>query len=293
MPNDHLPALPSRAPDSHKGSFGRVLLIAGSRGMTGAAVLAGSAALRAGAGLVYVATPSRVVDVVASFEPSYLTVPLVSDGEGRWSGDDVANLVNRPADAVAIGPGLGQSDLLREAVATLVRSVTVPLVIDADGLNLLVGQTDLLRKRPAPTVLTPHVGEFARLSGHSAEQILAGDDTANAFAKEHGVILALKRPRVHITDGRNNWHNRTGNPGMATGGSGDVLTGVLVALLAQGMKPWEATLAAAHLHGSAGDLAAAERGEVSLIARDLLETLPPAIVEYVARAESSSDIAES
>ena len=267
-----LPTIPHRAPDSHKGTFGKVLIIAGSRGMSGAACLAGLGALRGGAGLVSVASPASIQSLIAGYEPSYLTVGLPEDDRSRLSLAAFAELepLLASASAVAIGPGLGQSDDLRELVARIYANCPCPLVVDADALNALAG-TSALDSAPAqPRILTPHPGEFSRLSGQSTAEIQASRElTALEFARQSGTIVLLKGAGTVITDGRRIAMNDTGNPGMATGGCGDVLTGVITALLAQGFAPFDAAHLGAWLHGRAGDLVAERLSPNGLIASDL------------------------
>jgi NAD(P)H-hydrate epimerase len=247
--------------------------------MAGAAALAGMAALRSGAGLVRLAVADCCLDSVASFEPSMMTAPLPSDAEGRIASSAREKLqeLMKNAKAVGCGPGLSRSAHLDELVAWLYTSVEQPAVFDADALNALAAQPDVLRKPGGPRVLTPHPGEFARLIG--AKQIAARDEQereAVRLAAECHAVIILKGHRTLVTDGQKQAHNTTGNPGMATGGTGDVLTGVTTALLCQGLSPFDAARLAAHVHGLAGDLAAAELGEVSLIASDLVRLLPKA-----------------
>lgn len=274
-----LPSLPPRPPESNKGSFGKVLVVAGSRGMSGAAVLCASAALRGGAGLVRLAVPHEVLPIVAAANPCYLTVPLPQDDNGRLDSraeEELLRLV-QGNDVVAVGPGLGQSAALASLVALLVARVQVPLVLDADGLTVLQDQLELFRYRPAPLVLTPHPGEFARLLKTDVPTVQARrQELAVRFAAEHRVVLVLKGHGTLVTDGRRIYRNSTGNPGMATGGSGDVLTGLIAALLGQGLDAFAAAQLGTHLHGLAGDLARDQLGEVSLIASDLLDYLPAA-----------------
>lgn len=274
-----VPRLAGRAADSNKGSFGRVLVVAGSRGMSGAAILCAGAALRGGAGLVYLATPSGIQPVVAAANPCYLTVPL-PDADGQLAAaaeDSLRSLVVGP-NAVALGPGLGQSPAITRLVIEMLGQTRVPLVLDADGLNALQGQTNLLRNAPAPRVLTPHPGEFARLLGTDIATVQGQRaEWAARFAAEQGIVLVLKGHGTIITDGRRLARNPTGNPGLATGGTGDVLTGLIAALLAQGLTPFDAAQLGAWWHGRAGDLARDELGEVCLIASDLLHYLPAAL----------------
>ncbi len=272
---DELPKLPRRAPDSHKGDFGRVLLIGGSREMPGSISLSGMAALRSGAGLVTIATADVCQPIVAGFEPSYMTAAMPSDAAGRLSLAALPRLSELAARAtvVAIGPGLGQSDDVTEIVTALYRESPLPMIVDADGLNALAKRRDQLAQHAGPRVLTPHPGEFARLTGTDgppADRTTA----AGEFARQASVVVVLKGHGTVIADGIRHAINSTGNPGMATGGTGDVLTGIVAALLAQGLAPFDAARLAAHVHGLAGDLAAAELGQVSLIASDLIRFLP-------------------
>ena len=273
--NPNLPKLPPRAPDSHKGDFGRVLLIGGSRDMPGSISLSGMAALRSGAGLVTVAVPAAAHPIVAGFEPSYMTAALADDGDGRlaMAGFQRASELIAHATVVAIGPGLGQSIDVTEFVTTLYREAPLPMVVDADGLNALATKRDKLAEHAGPRVVTPHPGEFARLTGaHGppADRIAA----AIELAKKASIVVVLKGHGTVIADGSRHSINTTGNPGMATGGTGDVLTGVIAALLAQGLAPFEAAQLAVYIHGLAGDLAAGELGQVSLTASDLIRFLP-------------------
>jgi len=246
--------------------------------MSGAAALAGLAALRGGAGLVQVAVPANSLASVAAIEPSYLTASLPEDEAGRMDASAAATLepLIAVADAVAIGPGLGRSAVLDQLVPQWYRDIAAPAVFDADALNALAAFQDW----PPPAgyrVLTPHPGEFARLLGESREAVQAHRaSAAKAFAARRGVILVLKGTQTLITNGQQLAVNPSGNPGMATGGTGDVLTGLICALLAQGMSPYDAARLGVFLHGLAGDLAAEELGQISLIASDLVRFLPAA-----------------
>jgi NAD(P)H-hydrate epimerase len=279
--NEPLPKLPPRKPDAHKGDFGTALIIGGSRGMSGAVTLAGMAALRGGAGLVRLAVPDVCLETIAGFEPSYMTVPLPCDATGRIALAALPRIIEHSsaASVLALGPGLGRSDELNQLVARLYREIEKPMVVDADALNALSNQPDILAKPGGPRVLTPHPGEFARLVGKKLD---GGQrqEAAVDLAARCGVVVLLKGHRTLITDGRRRAINTTGNPGMASGGSGDVLTGLITALLCQHLEPFSAAQLGAHLHGLAGDLAAKEKGEVSLIARDLVEFLPGAFKEF-------------
>jgi len=275
--------LPRRAVNTHKGSYGRVLMIAGSRGMSGAAILAGSAALRGGAGLVQVACPADIQAVVASGNPCYLTSGIPQTTESTYHEASLDSLM-RPlgeADVVAIGPGLGN----RPDVANLVKAVLTtapdqPTILDADALNVLSPLKDAFPDRQAPLILTPHPGEMARLCGKSIAEIQANRvAVALELARRVGVILVLKGHHTLVTDGERLYENQTGNPGLATGGSGDVLTGLIAALVAGGLPAFEATTLGVWIHGRAGDLAAAARSQTAMIASDLLEYLPEVFLE--------------
>lgn len=280
-----LPCLPPRLPESHKGDFGFVLIVGGSTGMTGAMALAGAAALRSGAGLVQIATPRACQPIVASFEPSYMTAALEHDAAGRISlaaRDQLSQLAEK-ATVVACGPGLGRSEELTELVGWLYTHLKQPAVFDADALNALAKRPQVLGRPGGPRVLTPHPGEFQRLAGED-RRLPRGEAERRAaeLALQCGAVIVLKGHRTLITDGQQQFHNTTGNPGMATGGTGDVLTGITAALLAQKLSPLDAARLATHLHGLAGDLAAAELGQVSLIASDLLRYLPRAFQQQAA-----------
>jgi NAD(P)H-hydrate epimerase len=274
-----LPVLPPRAPESNKGNFGRLLVIAGSRGMSGAAVLCGSAALRAGAGLVRVAVPQEIWPVVAAGNPCLMTAPMPQDDQGRFGAAAESELIAlaQVNDVVALGPGLGRSNQLTGLVKTLVSKVTQPMVLDADGLNALAGAADVLGQRSGALIMTPHPGEFARLLQTEIAKVQANRrELALQFAGKNKLILVLKGHVTIVTDGERLYENTTGNPGMATAGSGDVLTGLVAALLGQGLEPFDAAQLGVYLHGLAGDLARDDLGEVGLIAADLLQYLPRA-----------------
>jgi NAD(P)H-hydrate epimerase len=279
-----LPRLAPRASESHKGSYGTALIVGGSRGMSGAVALAGMAALRGGAGLVRLAVPSVVLDTVATFEPSYMTIPLPSDRAGRISADarDRILAAAESATLIALGPGLGRSPGLGLLTSWLYEHLDKPMVVDADGLNALAGRPDSLTRPGGPRILTPHPGEFDRLAGRR----LSPDERrtlAIELATRWKAVVVLKGHGTCVTDGQHCSINPTGNPGMATGGSGDVLTGLVTALACQGLSPLDAARLGVYLHGLAGDLAAAELGQVSLIASDLVRFLPQAFVSHARR----------
>jgi ADP-dependent NAD(P)H-hydrate dehydratase len=278
-----LPALAPRAPDSNKGDFGKVLVVAGSRGMSGAAVLSGSAALRGGAGLVRVAVPLDVLSIVAAGNPCYITAPLPHDEQGRLAEGALAELLSlaRAHTVLAVGPGLGRSPGITALLSALLGQVETPVVLDADGLNAFDEHPERLRRHKAPLILTPHPGEFARLVGLEIRAVQARRQSlAVRYAAAAGAVLVLKGYGTLVTDGKRVYRNETGNAGMATAGSGDVLTGLVAALLGQGLEPFAAAQLGVYLHGLAGDLARDEVGEPSLIASDLLHYLPRAFLRH-------------
>ena len=249
--------------------------------MAGAVALAGMAALRSGAGLVTVGVPAPCLETVACLEPSFMTVPLPSDAGGRLvnrAREAIEDLASA-ATAVGCGPGLGRSSELDDLVGWIHLNVTKPVIFDADALNALANQSRLLTKAAGPRVLTPHLGEFRRLVGSENLAMEEARQQAMNFAAANNVVLVLKGHRSIITDGELITENTTGNPGMATGGSGDVLTGIITALLGQQMQPVEAARLGTYLHGLSGDLGAGEIGEVSLIASDLVRFLSAAFLQ--------------
>lgn len=266
--------LPLRVRNTHKGDYGKVLLLCGSVGLTGAARLAAKAALRTGSGLVYLGVPEKIYPIVAAGAGSEIVFPLPCDETGRLCLASLPEIERRMAgmDAVLLGPGLGRSEALTELVCRLVSTCKVPLVLDADGINAVAEHIDVLRGSTCPIVLTPHDGEFARLGGDpkAADRV----QEAMEFSERTGSVLLLKGSRSIITDSLAVYLNDTGNPGMATGGSGDVLAGILVSLLGQRIMPLEAAAAAAWLAGTAGDLAARELGEYGMLPEDTIRHLP-------------------
>jgi ADP-dependent NAD(P)H-hydrate dehydratase len=278
-----LPCLKPRPIDANKGSFGRVLVVAGSRGMSGAAVLCASAALRGGAGLVKAAVPQGILPIVAAANPCYLTAPLPEDDGGRIDKAALPPLLEQlhGQTATVFGPGLGQSPDLPDVLAEVLRADRTPLVVDADGLNALAKRLDLLKANPRALILTPHPGEFSRLTSTSIPEIQADrQESAVRFAEEHNVVLVLKGHGTVVTDGDRVYVNPTGNPGMATGGTGDVLAGLIGALIAQGLDAFAAAQLGVYLHGLAGDQARDAFGESPFIASDLLDYLPDAFRQH-------------
>ena len=273
-----LPQLAPRKSDSHKGDFGRALLIGGSRGMSGAIGLAGMSALRGGAGLVTIAVPNAIADTVASYEPSYMTAAL-PDAEGHLTvaaKDRISELADQ-ATCIGCGPGLGRSQQVTDLVAWMYVVLPRPMIIDADGLAALAQHQDCLSEPGGPRVWTPHPGEFRRFVGEVTLTREAYEHHAIEMAASHRVVIVLKGNRTFVTDGTQSHHNTTGNPAMATGGTGDVLTGLTTALICQGLAPIDAARLAVHVHGLAGDLAAKEIGSVGMIASDLLRFIPRAL----------------
>lgn len=267
-----LSLLPDRNPWGHKGNFGKLLLLCGSRGYTGAAFFAAMGALRSGAGLVFLGVPESIygIEAVKLNEPVIFPLP---DAGGRLGADAVPEILTRlhQMDAVLVGPGLGQSEGTLAVVRAVLEKAECPVVVDADGINVLSAHRDLLRGRKSPTILTPHDGEFARLGGVIGEDRMAA---AAALAEELGCVVLLKGHETCITDGTDGYLNPTGNPGMAVGGSGDVLAGVITALLGAGLPPLEAAACGAWLHGAAGDRCAAELGQYGMLPTDMLSALP-------------------
>lgn len=275
------PMLTPRAAESHKGDFGRALLVGGSRGMAGAIALAGTAALRSGAGTVTLAVADKCLETVASFDSAYMTSPLACDADGRLvvaAKDDLATLADR-ATCIACGPGLGRSAQITGLIIWMYQVLPQPMIFDADALYALAEQPDVLSEPGGVRILTPHAGEFQNLlkvSDLAREEL---ELRAGLMAASNDLVICLKGHQTLVTDGHQATHNLTGNPGMATGGSGDVLTGIVTALLCQGLSAFDAMRLAAHLHGLAGDLAAEEVGQVSLTANDLLRHLPAAFLQ--------------
>lgn len=269
--NSVLSALPDRNPTAHKGNFGRTLLLCGSRGFTGAAYLAAMGALRSGGGLVFLGVPESIYAIEAVKLNEAIVFPLPDEG-GMLSADAIPEIRRRlkNMDAVLIGCGLGQSEGTMVVVSMILKEAQCPVVLDADGINLLAMNKNLLRDRLHPTVLTPHDGEFRRLGSLTEDRI----SSAKALAEELGAIVLLKGHQTVITDGGTVYINTTGNPGMAVGGSGDLLAGIIVSLIGQGIAPIKAAAVGAWLHGAAGDRCAEALGQYGMLPTDMLEVLP-------------------
>ena len=267
-----LALLPDRDLWGHKGSFGKILLLCGSRGFTGAAYLAAMGALRSGAGLTFLGVPESIyaIEAVKLNEPVVFPLP---DEDGKLSFLAVSEVLKRlpQMDAVLIGCGLGQSKGTLSIVKAVLENARCPVIVDADGINVLAEHKDILRGRAYPTILTPHEGEFVRFGGTIGEDRMA---SAAYFAREWNSTVLLKGHETCITDGLTGYLNRTGNPGMAVGGSGDVLAGIIVSLLGQGIPPLEAAACGAWLHGAAGDICAEEIGQYGMLPTDMLKELP-------------------
>ncbi len=279
--NEMKKLLPHRAEDANKGDCGRVFIIAGSKGMTGAATLCGYAALRCGSGLVTVGTPKSEQSVLACKLTEAMTLALpCRDGVLSSEAVKAAMAFAEKANAVAIGPGLGRGDGVNSVLSELIRTYKKTLIIDADGINELSGNIDILKEKKGEIILTPHPGEMSRLTGFSIEEIQSDRiGVASEFAQKHGVCLVLKGKDTVIADKDGRVVvNPTGNPGMATGGTGDVLCGVITAFAAQGLKPYDAAVLGAYIHGLAGDIACGSKGVYGLIASDVAESLPESIM---------------
>jgi len=264
--------LPERPLNAHKGDFGKLLLLCGSEGFTGAAYLCAMGALRTGAGLVYVGVPRSIYSIMAVKLTEAIVFPL-PDEDGMLSIQASITIAEKlqSMDAVVIGPGLGQSVGTRSVTKYILENFSGPVILDADGINVISQHKDILRGRTCPTVLTPHEGEFCRLGGDLTPGRMEG---AEAFARAYGVILLLKGHETVITDGRSTYLNKTGNPGMATGGSGDVLAGMIAALIGQGVAPLMASACGAWLHGKSGDICAQQIGQYGMLPSDMLQVLP-------------------
>lgn len=271
--------------DAHKGDFGHIFILAGSARFSGAAVLCAEAAIRAGAGLVTSGIPKSLNNAIIKIKPKeVMTLPLPQTKEGALdlSGYRKIKDFTKDIDVLAMGPGLSQNKSTQSLARRIISEIDKPLVIDADGLNALVGHLNLLLATRysllATKILTPHPGEMARLSDISVKKVQANrEEIAKKFAKNYKVTVVLKGHNTIVADKDNLYINKTGNPGMATAGSGDVLTGIIAAFLGQGLKAFEAAKYAVYLHGLAGDLAAKEKTQISLIASDIIAKIPAAV----------------
>lgn len=276
--------LKPRSPETHKGAVGPVFVVAGSVGLTGAAALCSFGALRTGAGLVTLGIPKSLNDVMEIKLTEVMTLPLPETKERSLSVGALPQLLSvlEHVTAVAIGPGLSQQPETKQLVRQLLPRVTKPCVVDADGLNAIAEEPQVLKRLSLPIILTPHPGEMARLIRQSAQDVQRDRErTAKEFAAHYQVVLVLKGHQTVVANFDGELYvNETGNPGMASGGMGDILTGMIAGLLGQGLSVFDAARLGVYLHGLAGDLAAAKQGQVGLIASDLLDTIPLAIRQY-------------
>jgi ADP-dependent NAD(P)H-hydrate dehydratase / NAD(P)H-hydrate epimerase len=279
------PLIPQRPRYSHKGNYGHVLIVAGSKGKTGAAIMAAKACLRSGAGLVTLGIPKSLADVFQSRVTEEMILALPDKGDGTLSqraSRVILNFLNERATTLAIGPGIGISSDTKKLMDILIKTSTTPMLIDADGINSLKGERAIFSKLKAPIILTPHPGEMARLLGKQKGVSVKTQDIERnrinvpvSFAKETGTYLVLKGvPTIIAGPDGMAYINSTGNPGMASAGTGDVLTGMISAFLSQGLSPTHASILGVYMHGFAGDSAAAEKGEHPLIATDIIEKIP-------------------
>ena len=273
--------IPKRKADSNKGDYGRVLVLAGSAGFTGAAALCSRAALLSGSGLVTLGIAKSLNPIMARKLTEVMTKPLPETGSQTLSEKAYSGIMKfaDKTDCVAIGPGLSRNPGTQRLIRKLIVSLKKPVVLDADGLNALEGRAKLFKRAKAPVVITPHPGEMSRLSALSVKKIsTAKEKVAKEFANKYNVVCVLKGHRTVVAGpGGRIYVNSTGNPGMAKGGTGDVLTGMIASFIGQGIGPFDAARLGVYLHGLAGDLAAKDKGEVSMLASDLLNKIPAAI----------------
>lgn len=263
--------LPKRKKDTHKGDYGRILLLCGSVGFTGAAELAAKAAARTGSGLIFVGVPQSVYPIMATKLTEPMVFPL-PDENGKLSAAAIPEILKRleRCDACLIGCGLGRREGVAAVVHAVLRKASCPVVLDADGINVLSGHIDVVHNAACPVILTPHDGEFARLGGDLS---LGRLQAVKTLCLQTGATVLLKGHRTLICGDEGCYVNRCGNPGMATGGSGDVLSGIIVSLLGQGLSPTKAAALGAYLHGRSGDLCAARLGEMSMLPSDMIDAL--------------------
>ncbi len=286
------PKLNPRKSDTHKGSYGRVLVLAGSPGMTGAAYLCSKAALRSGSGIVTLGVPESLNPVLEVKLTCVMTRPLPETKASTLSNkarNEIMKLCE-VHDVVALGPGLSQQPETRELILWLIKNIDRDMVIDADGINALKDNVNVLHKIKKNAVLTPHPGEMSRLTGLGSAKDVQKErlNTATRFIQsirkklsdENRLILVLKGDKTIVADYGKVYVNRTGNPGMATAGAGDVLTGIIVSLIGQGHDVFDASQLGVYIHGLAGDIAAKKKGELSIIASDIVEYLPDAFIQY-------------
>lgn len=281
VPSDIKKLLPQRKTDTHKGDYGHVFVIAGSVGMTGAAALCAQAALLSGSGLITLGIPKSLNPILEIKLTEVMTKPLAETDEQTLSEDAQVEILKfaKDVDCFAIGPGLSRNSSTQNLVKGLITLLSEPIVLDADGINALESETLILKSAKAPIIITPHPGEMARLISSSPNEIVRNKEkVAKDFANKYNVVCVLKGHRTVVAEPKGKIYiNSTGNPGMASGGVGDVLTGMITSFIGQGLRPFHAAKLGVYLHGLAGDLAAKEKGQLSLIASDLLNRLPEAI----------------
>ena len=272
---------PRRKPDTHKGNYGHIFVLAGSLGLSGAAVLCANSAMRSGAGLVTLGVPEGLYSIIAKKAyPEVMVRPLAETKARTLSLKAYPAIMSltQKADLLAIGPGLSQNPQTQKLIRRIISNIHKPMVIDADALNALSGNLEILRINPNLKILTPHPGEFSRLLGAPRAYIQKNRETlAKKFAYDYNIVLVLKGHNTLVVSPDKLYTNKTGNPGMATAGSGDVLTGIISALLGQGLSAWAAAKTGVYLHGLAGDIAAKEKTQAGLIASDIIANIPAAI----------------
>ncbi len=281
VPKEIKRMLPKRDKASHKGTFGRVGIIAGSMGMTGAACLASMAALRTGSGLVYSIIPKSLEEVLSIKLTEAIIKPVEDGGTGHFTMDSFRDImaIIEDMDVIAIGPGIGVDEQRLELIKRILLEYKKPIILDADGINLISLDTTILSKRQGHTVITPHPGELSRLLGISIGDIQKRRLECSKFtSNKYNTITVLKGANTVVTDsGEKIYINSTGNPGMATAGSGDVLTGMITSFIGQGISPYEGAILGVYCHGLAGDLASRDKGEYGMIASDILDNIPYSI----------------
>jgi len=284
-----LDLLRERPDNIHKGDCGKLLIVSGSRGMSGAPSLAGMAALRMGSGLVYLAVPKGIVNIVERRCTEGVTLPVEEDGRGRIAASAAKEIVQKvkETDAAVVGPGISVTDDTCELVESIVAESRKPVLVDADGLNCLARDPSVLKTARAPVIITPHPGEMGRLAGKKVAEVQAARlQTAREFAAKYGVIVVLKGANTVIASpGGRVFVNPTGNSGMATAGSGDVLGGIIGSLLAEGMAALEAAVCGVFIHGMAGDAASEIKGRRSVIASDMVDGISPSIRDLAAERD--------
>ncbi|MBM4078753.1 MAG: NAD(P)H-hydrate dehydratase [Planctomycetes bacterium] len=291
-----LPKLSPRKPDTHKGDYGRVLVVAGSVGMTGAAYLCSKAALRSGAGIVTLGTPESLYAIMSIKLTCCMVHPLPETDARSLSdaGKQQILALSEKHDVVAVGPGISLHPETKRLVLWLLQTIDKPIVLDADGINAVDDDLYALESAKREVVLTPHPGEMARLGKFSSPAEVQKNrlKIAMRFAQREGIVLVLKGHQTLVTDSQNLYVNTTGNPGMATAGAGDVLTGIIAGLIGQGFSAFEAAQLGTYIHGLAGDIAKKRKGEIGMIASDILDSVPRAFRIYAVEQARTSKVPE-